>query len=311
MEKSSTIFIAGHNGLVGSALLRTLKKRGYYNIIIRGRAELDLTNQIDVNAFFEKEKPEYVFLSAAKVGGIHANSTYPVEFGYINGMIELNILNAAHQHKVKKLLFLGSSCIYPKNCQQPIKEEYLLSGELEKTNEIYALVKIFGLKMCESYYKQYGDNFISAMPCNLYGINDNFHYENSHLIPALIRRIHDAKSNQIPSLKIWGTGRARREVLFADDFADVCIFLMDNYNDSSPINIGTGYDYSITEIYQIISNIIGYQGNFYFDSSKPDGTIQKLLDISKIKNLGWQPRHSFEEGIRITYNWFLNNPIRS
>ncbi len=307
MNKDSKIFVAGHNGLVGNAVHRYLLSNGYTNIVVKSRKELDLTNQKQVDDFFASELPEYVILSAAKVGGIHANSTFPVEFGYINGMIQANVLNAAHVNKVKKLLFLGSNCIYPKECPQPIKEEYLLSCELENTNEIYALAKILGVKMCESYCKQYNDSFISAMPCNLYGVNDNFHFENSHLIPALIRKIHEAKINGVDELKIWGTGRARREVLFSDDLAEACVFLMDNYNGITPINIGTGVDYSIVEIYETVSKVIGYKGGFSFDTSKPDGTIRKLLDVSKINNLGWKAKHSFEDGVSITYEWFLRN----
>lgn len=307
MNKDSKIFLAGHNGLVGNAIYRYLINNNYTNVIVKSRSELDLTNQQQVNTFFENERPEYVLLSAAKVGGIHANSTFPVEFGYINGMIELNVLNAAHTIGVKKLLFLGSNCIYPKECQQPIKEDYLLSCKLEKTNELYALAKILGVKMCEAYCKQYNCNFISAMPCNLYGINDNFHFENSHLIPALIRKIHEAKVNGIKTLNIWGTGKARREVLFSDDLAEACVFLMDNYNDTTPINIGTGFDYSITELYEIVSKVIGYNGTFVFDTSKPDGTIKKLLDVSKLRSLGWTRKYSFEEGVRLTYEWYINN----
>jgi GDP-L-fucose synthase len=307
MNKDAKIFVAGHNGLVGSAIHSYLLLNGYTNVVVKSRKEIDLTNQSQVDAFFEKEKPEYVMLSAAKVGGIHANSTFPVEFGYINGMIQLNVLNAAHVHGVKKLLFLGSNCIYPKECPQPIKEEYLLSCELEKTNELYALAKILGVKMCESYCKQYKKQFISAMPCNLFGINDNFHVENSHLIPALIRKIYEAKVNNTKELKVWGTGKARREVLFSEDLAEACVFLMDNYTGSTPINVGTGYDYSITEIYEIISKIIGFNGTFTFDTSKPDGTIRKLLDVSKINNLGWKARHTFEEGVQKTFEWYIKN----
>lgn len=307
MKKDAKIFIAGHNGLVGSAIHRFLQSNNYSNLVVKSHKQLDLTNQEQVDLFFKNEKPEYVILSAAKVGGIHANSTFPVEFGYINGMIQLNVLNAAHFNGVKKLLFLGSNCIYPKECPQPIKEEYLLSCELEKTNELYALAKILGIKMCESYCRQYKDQFISAMPCNLYGINDNFHPENSHLIPALIRRIYEAKINNISELKIWGTGKAKREVLFSEDLAEACVFLMDNYDGITPINVGTGYDYSITEIYEIISKILGYTGTFTFDTTKPDGTIRKLLDVSKINNLGWKAKHSFEEGIQKTFEWFIKN----
>lgn len=307
MNKNSKIYVAGYRGLVGSAVFRALKKEGFINVLTSDKQSLDLCNQKLVDEFFANNKPEYVFMCAAKVGGIMATQTYPVEFGYINSIIQANVMNAAHRNNVKKLLFLGSNCIYPKNCQQPIKEEYLLSHELEKTNEIYALAKILGVKMCQAYREQYNMDFISCMPCNLYGIEDNFNYQNSHLIPALIRKIHDAKINKEKTISIWGTGVARREVLFSDDMADACIFLMNNYNDKQPINIGTGVDYSMGELYTIISKIIGYKGSFVFDSSKPDGTVKKLLDVSKINSLGWKFRYALEDGIQITYKWFLAN----
>lgn len=307
MDKDSKIYVAGHNGLVGSAICRQLESQGYKNIIKRSHLELDLTRQVDVENFFKQEKPEYVFLAAAKVGGIKANNTYPADFIMDNIKIEFNILDSAFKNEVKKLLFLGSTCIYPKNCPQPIKEEYLLTSELEKTNEAYALAKIAGLKACSYYKKQYGANFISAMPCNLYGIGDNFDLENSHVLPALIRKFHEAKIKNLDTVEVWGTGKPLREFLFSDDLGEACIFLMNNYNGNEHINVGFGTDLSIKELAEIIKEIVGFKGQIVFDVSKPDGTFKKLTDITKIKNLGWLPKTNLKDGIQIVYKWFLKN----
>ena len=307
MEQTAKIYIAGHRGMVGSGLERKLRKEGYNNIVTRTSAELDLRNQQAVNEFFEKEKPAYVILAAAKVGGIYANNTYRGEFIYDNLMIEANIIHAAYLNKVIKLLFLGSSCIYPKMALQPLKEEYLLSGYLEPTNQPYAIAKIAGIEMCDSYRSQYGCNFISAMPTNLYGTNDNYHPENSHVLPALIRRIVLAKRNKEPFVTVWGTGTPRREFLHVDDLSDACFFLLLNYNESGLINIGYGEDITIKELAEQISFITGYEGELKFDKSKSDGTIRKLMDIKKIKELGWMPRISLSEGLKKTileYNKF-------
>ena len=300
MEQTAKIYIAGHRGMVGSGLERKLRKEGYNNIVTRSSNELDLRNQQSVNNFFEKEKPAYVILAAAKVGGIHANNTYRAEFIYDNLMIEANIIHAAYLNKVTKLLFLGSSCIYPKMAPQPIKEEYLNSGYLEPTNQPYAIAKIAGIEMCESYRRQYGSNFISAMPTNLYGTNDNYHLENSHVLPALIGRILTAKKNNDPNVIIWGTGRPRREFMHVDDLADACYFLLQNYNESGHINIGCGSDVSIKELAELIAHEIGYKGTLEFDTTKPDGTPRKLLDSTKINFLGWKPSITLEVGIRKT-----------
>ena len=300
MEKTDKIYIAGHNGMVGSGLERKLRKEGYYNIITKISAELDLRNQQAVNYFFEKEKPEYVILAAAKVGGIHANNTYRAEFIYDNLMIEANIIHAAYFNKVTKLLFLGSSCIYPKMAPQPLKEEYLLSGYLESTNQPYAIAKIAGIEMCESYRAQYGCNFISAMPTNLYGTNDNYHPENSHVLPALIRKILLAKKNNEPNVTIWGTGTPRREFLHVDDLANACYFLLQNYNEQGIVNIGCGVDISVNELAKLIILEVGYEGKLIFDTTKPDGTLRKLMDISKINSLGWKPSINLQEGIKKT-----------
>lgn len=306
MEINSKIFIAGHNGMVGSSILRNLKSRGYKNIILKSKKELDLTNQNQVISFFEKERPEYVFLSAAKVGGIMANKNFKADFIYQNLMIQSNIIHSSYLFGVKKLLFLGSSCIYPKNSLQPIREEYLLSGFLEETNDSYAIAKIAGIKMCQSYNQQYGTNFISVMPTNLYGIGDNYDINNSHVLPALIKKIHDAKVNNSKSIEIWGTGTPMREFLFSDDLSDALILLMINYSSSDPINIGVGEDIKISELVNIICDVIGYKGKILYDNSKPDGTMRKLLDISKIKKMGWINKTSLKEGIIIAYNDFLN-----
>jgi GDP-L-fucose synthase len=300
MEQIAKIYIAGHRGMVGSGLERKLRKEGYNNIVTRTSSELDLRNQQAVNEFFEKEKPAYVILAAAKVGGIHANNTYRAEFIYDNLMIEANIIHAAYLNKVSKLLFLGSSCIYPKMAPQPLKEEYLLSGFLESTNQPYAIAKIAGIEMCDSYRSQYGCNFISAMPTNLYGTNDNYHPENSHVLPALIRRIIIAKRNNDPVVTIWGTGTPRREFMHVDDLADACYFLLQNYNEHGLVNIGWGEDVSIKELAILIATEVGYKGSLEFDISKPDGTPRKLMDTTKLINLGWKPSIHLQEGIRRT-----------
>ena len=300
MEQNAKIYIAGHRGMVGSGLERKLRKEGFENIITRTSSELDLRNQQAVNDFFEKEKPEYVILAAAKVGGIHANNTYRAEFIYDNLMIEANIIHAAYLNKVTKLLFLGSSCIYPKLAPQPLKEEYLLSGYLELTNQPYAISKIAGIEMCDSYRAQYGCNFISAMPTNLYGTNDNYHPENSHVLPALIRRIILAKKNNEPTVTIWGTGTPKREFLHVDDLADACYFLLQNYNKQGVVNIGCGTDVSIKELAELIVSEVEYKGELLFDIKKPDGTPRKLLDITKIKNLGWESFIPLKQGIKQT-----------
>lgn len=307
MNLNSKIYIAGHRGLVGSAILRKLQAEGFTNLLVRTHLELDLLDQKEVADFFKEEKPEYVFLAAAKVGGILANSASPAEFIYENLQIQNNIIHNAYLQKVKKLLFLGSSCIYPKNCPQPIKEEYLLAGYLEPTNEPYAIAKIAGLKMCQSYNKQYGANFISVMPANLYGPHDNFDLENSHVLPALIRKFQEAKINNLESVVAWGTGKPKREFLYVDDLAGACIFLMNNYNGSEIINIGTGEDISIKELAEKIKNVIGFKGKIEWDESKPDGTMRKILDVSKLRNLGWKHKIDLEEGIKLTYEWYKKN----
>ncbi len=298
MDKSAKIYIAGHRGMVGSGLERKLRAEGYMNILTRTSSELDLKNQQAVNAFFEVEKPAYVILAAAKVGGIHANNTYRAEFIYDNLMMEANVIHAAYLNKVKKLLFLGSSCIYPKLAPQPLKEEYLLSGYLESTNQPYAIAKIAGIEMCDSYRAQYGCNFISAMPTNLYGTNDNYHPENSHVLPALIRRIILAKKNNDPTVVIWGSGTPLREFMHVDDLADACYFLLQNYNEAGIVNVGWGEDVSIKELATIIAAEVGYTGALEFDTTKPDGTPRKLMDTTKLTNLGWKPSIKLEEGIR-------------
>jgi GDP-L-fucose synthase len=300
MYKSSKIYIAGHRGMVGSAIERKLNAEGYHNIIHRTSSELDLRNQDLVDSFFLVDKPDYVILAAAKVGGIHANNTYRAEFIYDNLMMEANIIHASYLNKVKKLLFLGSSCIYPKNAPQPLKEEYLLSGYLESSNQPYAIAKIAGIEMCDSYRAQYGCNFISAMPTNLYGTNDNYHPENSHVLPALVRRIILAKKNNDPVVTIWGTGTPRREFMHVDDLADACYFLLQNYNEPGLVNIGWGEDVSIKELATLIANEVGYTGSLEFDTSKLDGTPRKLMDTTKLSNLGWKPSVHLQEGIRRT-----------
>ena len=304
MEQTAKIYIAGHRGMVGSGLERKLRKEGYNNIVTRTSSELDLRNQQAVNEFFEKEKPEYVILAAAKVGGIHANNTYRAEFIYDNIMIEANIIHAAYLNKVNKLLFLGSSCIYPKMAPQPLKEEYLLSGYLETTNQPYAIAKIAGIEMCDSYRAQYGCNFISAMPTNLYGTNDNYHPENSHVLPALLGRIVLAKKNKEPTVTVWGTGTPRREFLHVDDLADACYFLLQNYNECGLVNIGCGMDVSIKELAELIVAEVGYEGHLVVDSTKPDGTPRKLMDTNKINKLGWSPKISLKNGLKQTIEEF-------
>jgi GDP-L-fucose synthase len=306
MEQTAKIYIAGHRGMVGSGLERKLRKEGFNNIVTRTSSELDLRNQQAVNDFFEKEKPAYVILAAAKVGGIHANNTYRAEFIYDNLMIEANIIHAAYLNKVTKLLFLGSSCIYPKMAPQPLKEAYLLSGYLESTNQPYAIAKIAGIEMCDSYRAQYGCNFISAMPTNLYGTNDNYHPENSHVLPALIRRIVLAKRNHEPTVTIWGTGTPKREFLHVDDLAEACYFLLLNYNEQGLVNIGCGNDVSIKELAELIVAEVGYEGQLVFDTTKPDGTPRKLMDTSKINQLGWKSSIDLRSGLIKTILEFQN-----
>ncbi len=307
MNKTDVIYIAGHRGLVGSAIVRNLKKNGFDNLLLRTSKELDLTNQADVNQFFETEKPDYVFLAAAKVGGIHANDTYPADFIRINLQIQTNVIDAAYRNNTKKLLFLGSSCIYPKLAPQPMKEEYLLTGELEPTNEWYAIAKIAGIKMCQAYKKQYGFNAISLMPTNLYGPGDNFNLENSHVMPALIRKFHDAKEQNKESVEVWGTGTPKREFLHVDDMADATVFLMNNYDGEQFVNVGVGNDVSIRELAEIVKNTVSFEGELKFDSSKPDGTPRKLLDVTKLNAIGWKANIQLAEGVNSTYEWFLNN----
>ena len=307
MEQTSSIYVAGHRGLVGSAIVRMLTARGFKNLITKPRSELDLRDRSAVDAFFRVHRPEYVFLAAARVGGILANSTYPVEFLLENLEIHTHILRAAHEHKTKKLLFLGSSCIYPKMASQPIGEDALLTGPLEPTNKPYAIAKIAGITLCQSYRKEFGDSFISVMPTNLYGPNDNFDLKTSHVLPALIRKIHDAKKTGAPSVLLWGTGRPRREFLHVDDLADACLFLMEKYDDPEIINVGTGEDLSIDELGQMVAEVIGYGGSILYDPAKPDGTHRKLLNVAKIHGLGWRHSIPLKEGIEMTYDWFLNN----
>ena len=307
MNLDAKIYVAGHRGLVGSAIVRNLEDKGYKNIIYRTHKELDLTNQEAVRRFFEEEKPEYVFLAAAKVGGIHANNTYPADFIYENLMIQNNVIKAAHDFEVKKLLFLGSTCIYPKMAPQPIKEEYLLTGSLEETNEAYAVAKIAGLEMCKFFKRQYGDNFISCMPTNLYGPNDNFDLKNSHVLPALIRKFHEAKVNNSEIVEVWGTGTPLREFLYVDDMADACVFLMENYDREQHVNIGTGEEVSIRELAETVKKVVGFEGELVFNTDMPDGTPRKLTTVDKLHGLGWKHKVSLDKGIRLAYNWFLEN----
>jgi len=309
MEPNQKIYIAGHNGMVGSAIKRNLESKGYNNLLVRSSKELDLRNQQAVFDFFEKERPEFVFLAAAKVGGIVANNTFRADFLYENLLIEANIIHAAWKNGVEKLLFLGSSCIYPKLAPQPLKEEYLLTGLLEATNEPYAIAKIAGIKLCEAYRDQYGANFISVMPTNMYGRGDNYHPTNSHVLPGLIRRFHEAKENNAAEVTVWGTGTVKREFLYSDDLAEACFFLMQHYNEKELINIGTGEDLTIAQLAEIIKNITGFKGSIAFDKTKPDGTPRKLMDVSKLHTLGW--RHSIEltEGIQLAYQDFIQTQM--
>lgn len=307
MNKSDKIYVAGHTGLVGSAIVRLLKKKGFTNIITKTSAELDLREQVAVREFFASEKPQYVFLAAAKVGGIMANQTYPADFIYDNVIMESNIINASFKNNVEKLLFLGSSCIYPKNALQPIREEYLLTGLLEPTNEPYALAKIAGINLCQSYKRQYGCRYISVMPTNLYGPGDNYHLQNAHVLPALIRKFHEAKANHEETVTIWGTGSPRREFLYVDDAADACLFLMQEYEEPEIINIGVGKDNTIADLATLIKKITEFNGKLVFDHSKPDGTPRKLLNVDKINALGWHPATELEEGISHSYNDFVEH----
>jgi GDP-L-fucose synthase len=307
MNRKSKIYVAGHRGMVGSAIVRSLQHIGYQNILARTSSELDLRNQAAVADFFADERPDYVFLAAAKVGGIWANNTYRADFLYDNLLIEANIIHSAYKNNVAKLLFLGSSCIYPKMAPQPLKEEYLLSGYLEATNEPYAIAKIAGIKLCEAYRSQYGCNFISAMPTNLYGPNDNYDLQGSHVLPALIRKFHEAKINGQSFVEVWGTGSPRREFLHADDLADACVFLMENYNDEPFVNIGTGEDVTIRELAELVKEAVGFAGELRWNTDKPDGTPRKLMDVSRLHNMGWQHRIDLQTGIVTTYQDFLHN----
>src|ERR1017187_10382248 len=306
MNAQDKIYVAGHRGMVGSAIVRKLQQQNFTNLISRSSSELDLRNQTAVNNFFGTERPDYVFLAAAKVGGILANNTFRADFLYDNLMIQNNVISAAHREGVKKLLFLGSSCIYPKLAPQPLREEYLLTGELEQTNEPYAIAKIAGIKMCDAYRSQYGCNFISAMPTNLYGPNDNYDLDNSHVLPALIRKFHEARVNSATQVEIWGTGSAMREFLHVDDLADACLFLMEHYEEEGHINVGTGEDLSIRELAETVRDIVYPAAELAFDTSKPDGMPRKLLDVSKLRSLGWSPTIGLEDVIRSTYQWFLD-----
>jgi GDP-L-fucose synthase len=314
MDLKDKIYIAGHRGLVGSAIVRQLESRGFTNFLMRTHKELDLTNQVQVQTFFEQEKPDYVILAAAKVGGIHANNTYPADFIYKNIMIEANVINSAYEHKVKRLLFLGSTCVYPKAVKQPMREDALLTSELEQTNEPYAIAKIAGIKLCESYNRQYGADFRSVMPTNLYGVNDNFHPKNSHVIPALMRRLHEAKVNNDTEVVVWGTGNAMREFLFVDDMVAASLFILELDKETyqantqpmlSHINVGTGKDVTIREMAETMKEVVGFKGNLTFDSTKPDGTPRKLLDVSRLSNIGWKYTVDLVEGLEKTYEWYL------
>jgi GDP-L-fucose synthase len=309
MDKNAKIYVAGHRGLVGSAIVRRLKNEGYSNIVTRRSAELDLREQAAVRAFFEQERPEYVFLAAAKVGGILANNTWPADFIYQNLMIEANVIESARLSGVEKLLFLGSTCIYPKMAPQPLKEAYLLTAPLEPTNEWYAVAKIAGIKLCQAYQRQYGCKFISAMPTNLYGPEDNFDLESSHVMPALIRKFHEAKVNAEPTVTVWGSGKPLREFLHVDDCAAACLYLMDHYDGEDIVNIGVGEDLSIAGLAALVKRVVGYEGGIVYDASKPDGTPRKLVDVSRINGLGWRAAISLEDGVRGTYRWFLENAV--
>lgn len=307
MNTSSKIYVAGHRGLVGSAIVRNLKEKGYTNLVYRTSKELDLTNRKQVDEFFVQEKPEYVFLAAAKVGGIVANNDYPADFIRDNLMIQTNVIDASYQNGVKKLLFLGSTCIYPKMAPQPMNEDSLLTGVLEPTNEPYAIAKIAGIKMCESYNRQYGTDFISVMPTNLYGENDNFDLQSSHVLPALIRKFHEAKMQSAATVEVWGTGTPRREFLYSDDLADATVYLMNTYSGNGFVNIGVGKDISIKELAEKVKETVGFEGEIVFNTSKPDGTPRKLVDVQKLNGLGWEAKTSLDQGLKQAYNWFLNN----
>lgn len=307
LQEDGKFFVAGHRGLVGSAICRALRRAGYENLCVRSHAELDLTEQQAVRDFFAAEKPDYVILAAAKVGGIHANATYPAQFIYENLQIQNNVIHSAWQSGVKKFLFLGSSCIYPKLCPQPIKEDYLLTGALEPTNDAYALAKISGIKMCQAYRKQYGFDAISAMPTNLYGTGDNYHPENSHVIPAMIRRFHEAKTQGLSQVSIWGTGTPLREFLHADDMADACVFLLENYSDFEHVNVGSQQEMTIMDIARLVARVVGYEGQILTDPSKPDGTPRKLMDSGRLFGMGWHPRISLEDGLKAAYADFLTS----
>ncbi len=309
IEKDAKIYVAGHRGLVGSAIMRKLHNEGFFNIIVRTFQELDLRDQQATESFFAEQRPDYVFLAAAKVGGILANDVYPAEFIYDNLAIELNVINAAHKYGVKKLLFLGSSCIYPRNCPQPIKEEYLLTSPLEKTNQWYAIAKIAGIKLCQAYNKQYGTNFIACMPTNLYGPNDNFNLETSHVLPALLRKIYNAKQNGEKTFEVWGTGTPRREFLHVDDLVDALFFLMNHYNGDEIVNVGTGKDITIKGLVELIKEVVGYNGDIVYDTSKPDGTPRKLLHVGKLKEIGWEAKISLREGIQHTLDWCTEHNV--
>lgn len=311
MEKNAKIYVAGHRGMVGSAIVRELEKKGYTNIITRTSKELDLRRQDQVEAFFQAEKPEYVFLAAAKVGGIMANSKHPADFMYDNMILEMNVIRSAYENQVKKLMFLGSSCIYPRLAPQPMPESCLLTSALEQTNEAYALAKISGLKYCEYLNKQYGTDYISVMPTNLYGPNDNYHPEHSHVLPALIRRFHEAKENKLEEVVIWGTGTPLREFLYVDDLAEACVYLMNNYSGNETVNLGTGKEVTIKELAQTVKDVVGYEGNLTFDTTKPDGTPRKLLDVSKLEGLGWKYHTELKDGIKLAYEDFLHSEIRA
>lgn len=311
MEKNGKIYVAGHRGMVGSAIVRELEKQGYTNIVTRTSKELDLRRQEEVEKFFQEEKPDYVFLAAAKVGGIMANSKHPADFMYDNMILEMNVIKAAYENKVKKLMFLGSSCIYPRMAPQPMPESCLLTSALEQTNEAYALAKISGLKYCEYLNKQYGTDYISVMPTNLYGPNDNYHPEHSHVLPALIRRFHEAKENGLEEVVIWGTGTPLREFLYVDDLAEACVYLMNHYSGDETVNLGTGKEVTIKELAETVKEIVGFEGTLTFDTTKPDGTPRKLLDVSKLESLGWKYHTELKEGIRLAYEDFLNSEVRA
>lgn len=307
IDKKDKIYVAGHRGLVGSAIVRSLERQGYKNVIGKTHKELDLTNQMDVRDFFSEERPDVVILAAAKVGGINANRTAPADFAYENMMIQCNVIKAAHDYHVKKLLFLGSTCIYPKMAPQPMKEDALLTGPLEVTNEAYAIAKIAGLEMCRHFKKQYGDDFISCMPTNLYGPHDNYDLNNSHVMPAMIRKFHEAKINLSPTVEVWGTGTPLREFLYVDDMADACVFLLENYSGEQHVNVGTGQEVSIKELAETVKKVVGYQGKIIWNAAMPDGTPRKLTDVSKIHALGWKHKVDLEEGIKLAYDWFKEN----